>query len=96
MVDIKTNVNIVAGAGYKVLQVIFNNATAYMHNTVIKKWDLCSGNAILNALGGKMTDFKGNELSYVDDGNYVQSTGLLATMSHHETYVEKLKDLKLP
>lgn len=66
-----------------------------MHKTVIKKWDLCSGNAILNSLGGKMTDFKGNELSYIDDGNYVQSAGLLATMSNHETYVEKLKDLKL-
>lgn len=66
-----------------------------MHKTVIKKWDLCSGNAILNALGGKMTDFKGNELRYVDDGNYVHSTGLLATMFNHETYVEKLKDIKL-
>ncbi|XP_063705790.1 putative inositol monophosphatase 3 [Culicoides brevitarsis] len=83
-----------AGAGYKVLKVIFDNAI-YMHNTVIKKWDLCAGNAILNALGGKMTDFKGNELLYLDDGNYVHSTGLLATMSKHETYVEKLKDVKL-
>jgi len=80
-----------AGAGYKVLQVVFNNATAYLHKTNIKKWDLCAGNAILSALGGEMTDFQGKPISYVDDHNYVHSTGVLATLGGHEQYVQKLK-----
>lgn len=83
-----------AGAGYKVLQIIFNNATAYVHKTDIKKWDICSGNAILNSLGGKMTDFKGQEITYFDDKKYVHSSGLIATMKNHEMYVEKITKAK--
>lgn len=81
-----------AGAGYKILQCVFNNATAYLHNTNIKKWDLCAGNAILNSLGGKMTDFQGKSIIYLNDKNYVQSNGVLATFStpNHEKYIQKL------
>lgn len=82
-----------AGAGYKILQVVFNNATAYLHNTTIKKWDLCAGNAILASLGGQMTDFDGKKISYVDDKNYAHTNGILATFSTttHQQYIEKLK-----
>ncbi len=36
---------------------------AYVHVTLIKKWDICAGNAILNALGGKLTDLAGKTVS---------------------------------
>ena len=37
---------------------------AYVHVTKIKKWDICAGDAILRALGGKLTDLDGKEVDY--------------------------------
>lgn len=88
----KTRLLSAAGAGYKVLQVIFNNATVYLHTTAIKKWDLCAGNAILNSLSGKMTDLNGKEISYLDDKNYSHGGGILASMFNHDSYLEKVKE----
>lgn len=75
-----------AGAGYKVLQVVFNNATAYMHKTRIKKWDLCAGHAILSALGGKMTTLEDRPIGYNAHDSEVNDDGVLATLRHHNYY----------
>ena len=40
---------------------------AYVHVTKIKKWDICAGDAILRALGGKLTDLDGKEVDYSRD-----------------------------
>ena len=37
---------------------------AYVHVTKIKKWDICAGDAILRALGGRLTDLDGKEVDY--------------------------------
>ncbi|KAJ6633699.1 putative inositol monophosphatase 3 [Pseudolycoriella hygida] len=80
-----------AGAGYKVLQVVFNNATAYIHTAHIKKWDLCAGNAILNSLKGRMTDLSNKEIVYLGDRGDVEHTkGLLATLTNHQFYIDKI------
>uniref|UniRef100_A0A8C4WVC9 inositol-phosphate phosphatase n=1 Tax=Eptatretus burgeri TaxID=7764 RepID=A0A8C4WVC9_EPTBU len=54
-----TNVSIVSagGAGFKALSLIdvendkSDKADVYIHTTLIKKWDICAGNAILEAIG---------------------------------------------
>lgn len=90
----KTRILSAAGAGFKVMQVLFSNATMYIHKTAIKKWDLCAGNAILNAVGGRMTDFNGKEINYTDDKSYKHDTGILAALSNQKHYLEKLKKLE--
>ena len=50
------------GAGYKVLSLFEGEANAYVHTTLIKKWDICAGHALLSAHGGKMTTLRGNDL----------------------------------
>lgn len=78
--------------GYKVLQVVTNNATAYIHTTNIKKWDICAGNAILNAVGGKMTNLQNESIDYATGSNPVNDKGLLATLVHHQMYLTKISD----
>lgn len=83
----KTPITNAGGAGYKVLEVIFGNATNYIHMTDIKKWDLCAGNAILSALKGKMTTLKNQPIYYERDPNtFVNHDGVIATLRNHEYY----------
>ena len=84
------------GAGYKAWEVAKGNQDVYIHVTLIKKWDICAGTALLNALGGKMTTLDGSEVDYSGDPLEVKNTGgVLATMHDHEAYVDKLKDAKV-
>ncbi|KAK4872671.1 hypothetical protein RN001_014700 [Aquatica leii] len=79
------------GAGYKVLEVVNGKADAYLHVTAIKKWDICAGNAILNALGGRMTTKQNTVINYSDSDDVVNENGLIATLKNHQYYVDKLK-----
>ncbi|GAB6026633.1 hypothetical protein CHUAL_013040 [Chamberlinius hualienensis] len=81
------------GAGYKVLQVCSGEADAYVHVTMIKKWDICAGNAILYALGGNMTTLIGEKLAYGPYDNEKNEDGLLATIYNHQKYLNGLKKL---
>lgn len=81
---------IAAGAGYKVLKVAHGQVDSYVHTTAIKKWDICAGNAILNALGGKMTTKHGQALNYLNDNEVVNTGGLIATLKNHDLFVNKL------
>lgn len=84
------------GAGYKVLALLdlpaeesMDQADAYVHITFIKKWDICAGDALLRALGGKMTTLKGEDIDYRDvplnKGGLVASVGV-----DHKALVDKL------
>lgn len=82
-------------AGYKVLslldvpEVSQEKADVYIHVTYIKKWDICAGNAVLKALGGKMTTLAGEEISYT--GSEDVEDGLIASINiNHQRLVEKL------
>ncbi|XP_023034929.2 putative inositol monophosphatase 3, partial [Drosophila willistoni] len=79
-----------AGAGYKVLQVVANNASAYLHTSKIKKWDICAGDAILHALGGTMTTLDDRLINYGPEESPVNTNGLLATLEKHAEYMDML------
>eukprot|EP00794_Sanderia_malayensis_P004579 gene4581-5181_t len=81
------------GAGYKVLSLVEGAADVYIHSTKIKKWDVCAGNAILNSMYGKMTDLLGQNIEYNDKDDIVLNHGLIASMTDHENFVEKLGNL---
>lgn len=85
-----------AGAGFKVLELVHNNADVYMHKTHIKKWDTCAGNAILNYFGGKMTTLKNASIDYSHNGSPINPDGLLASIKNHDEYMEKIKKVQLP
>lgn len=86
----ESNILAAAGAGYKVLQVVGNNATAYLHSTKIKKWDICAGDAILRTFGGKMTTLDNQLIDYGPNESPVNARGLLATVVNHELYIDKI------
>lgn len=96
----KDNVEIIpaGGAGYKSLEVAARNANAYLHVTAIKKWDICAGNALLNQVGGKMTDLSGNEIDYSYPGiqrkNIKLEGGLLGTTKNHYTFLTKINGFR--
>ncbi|XP_067635379.1 putative inositol monophosphatase 3 [Eurosta solidaginis] len=81
-----------AGAGYKVLQVISNNATVYLHSTKIKKWDTCAGHALLNALGGDMKNLHREKIDYGPEGSPVNDKGIIASVVAIEEYEKKLQE----
>ena len=64
--------------------------------TKIKKWDVCAGDAILQAAGGTLSDWKGNPVSYGYDSDEVLTAGLLVTGSDeaHTTLLKRLADEK--
>lgn len=70
-----------AGSGYKIIQVLEGNATIYLHDTRIKKWDLCAGNALVSSLGGRMVTLKGEGINYSADSNRVVENGLLVELN---------------
>lgn len=82
-----------AGAGYKVLEVVFGNATNYVHKTEIKKWDICAGHAILSSLNGKMTTLKNKPITYKrNPETFVNKEGVIATLRNHQYYAGKIYD----
>jgi len=81
------------GAGYKAVEVIRGKADVYAHVTLIKKWDICAGNALLNAVGGKMKTLKNETITYDKESGPLNKNGLLASMSHFNYYLDKLGPL---
>jgi 3'(2'), 5'-bisphosphate nucleotidase len=86
----------VGGAGHKVLLVIEGKAHAYVFaSRGCKKWDTCAPQAILESVGGKLTDILGNELSYDKDVNHTNELGVLAThdsVKAHKFFCNKIPD----
>uniref|UniRef100_H3CZI5 3'(2'),5'-bisphosphate nucleotidase 1 n=1 Tax=Tetraodon nigroviridis TaxID=99883 RepID=H3CZI5_TETNG len=81
----------VGGAGNKVIQLVEGRASAYVFASPgCKKWDTCAPEAILTAVGGKLTDMHGNAYRYDADVKHMNSAGVLATLRNHEYYIRRV------
>lgn len=81
----------VGGAGNKIIQLIEGRASAYVFASPgCKKWDTCGPEAILHAVGGKLTDMHGNPYRYDADVKHMNSAGVLATLRNHEYYARRV------
>ena len=66
-----------------------------MHVTLIKKWDICPGDAILRALGGKLTTLRGEDVDYAESSGEKNEGGLIAALHDHGAFVNALKDVQV-
>lgn len=82
--------NYLCFVGFKTLALFNGKASVYVHTTLIKKWDICSGSAILRQAGGKMTTLKGEDIDFSYSSNPKNKGGLLAARTQHDVYLEKL------
>ena len=80
-------------SGYKTLEVISGNVSAYVHVTAIKKWDICAGNALLRELHGQQTTLLGRNIDYSATGSPANTDGLLVTLHDHERYLQALQPI---
>ncbi|CAL8116258.1 unnamed protein product [Orchesella dallaii] len=73
------------GAGHKALYLVEGVANAYVFASKgLKKWDTCAPEALLQAVGGKMTDLSGQAYSYNKDVSFYRIFHLLLVFNQHE------------
>ncbi|XP_055957280.1 3'(2'),5'-bisphosphate nucleotidase 1, partial [Patella vulgata] len=83
----------VGGAGHKVLLLIEGKVHAYVFGSPgCKKWDTCAPEAVLHAVGGTLTDMHGNPIKYHKGVQKRNSGGVLATLSNHKWYAERIPE----
>ncbi|XP_060722323.1 3'(2'),5'-bisphosphate nucleotidase 1 [Tachysurus vachellii] len=81
----------VGGAGNKIIQLVEGKASAYVFASPgCKKWDTCATEAILHAVGGKLTDMHRNSYRYDADVKHMNSAGVLATLRDHQFYASRV------
>ncbi|XP_016373159.1 3'(2'),5'-bisphosphate nucleotidase 1 isoform X1 [Sinocyclocheilus rhinocerous] len=86
----------VGGAGNKIIQLVEGKASAYVFASPgCKKWDTCAPEAILHAVGGKLTDMHGNAYTYDANVKHMNSAGVLATLRNHEYYLSRVPQVVL-
>ncbi|XP_053568487.1 3'(2'),5'-bisphosphate nucleotidase 1 isoform X2 [Bombina bombina] len=83
----------VGGAGNKIIQLIEGQASAYVFASPgCKKWDTCAPEAILHAVGGKLTDIHGNPFEYHKDVKHMNSAGVLAALRNFNYYSSRVPE----
>ncbi|KAK7104394.1 3'(2'),5'-bisphosphate nucleotidase 1-like isoform X4 [Littorina saxatilis] len=88
-----TEVVRVGGAGHKVLLLIEGKAHAYVFASKgCKKWDTCAPEAVLHAVGGRLTDLLGKPIPYGANVKFPNASGVLATVANHDWYVSQIPD----
>ena len=73
--------------------MIEKKAHAYVFASIgCKKWDTCAPEAILHALGGKLSDIHGKPILYHANAVRKNMGGVLATIANHQWYVDKIAE----
>ncbi|CAL1534611.1 unnamed protein product [Lymnaea stagnalis] len=86
-----TDIIRVGGAGHKVLLLLEGKVHAYVFASKgCKKWDTCAPEAVLHAIGGRLTDILGNPILYHANVQRQNAGGVLATLQKHQWYVDKI------
>lgn len=81
----------VGGAGHKVILLLEGRASAYVFASLgCKKWDTCAPEAILHAVGGKLTDCHNNSYVYHKDVEHRNTGGVVAAYSNHDFYIQRV------
>lgn len=81
----------VGGAGNKIIQLVEGKASAYVFASPgCKKWDTCAPEAILHAVGGRLSDMHNNAYRYDAEVKHMNSAGVLATLRNHQYYVSRV------
>jgi len=64
--------------GNKLLRVLRGQASAFVCGPGPSRWDTCAGEALLMAVGGKVTDLDGSPYIYKEGGTYDNLSGHIA------------------
>ncbi|KAM3184276.1 hypothetical protein ACTXT7_008686 [Hymenolepis weldensis] len=81
------------GCGYKMLMLLEGVAHAYIYASPgCKRWDTCAVEALINAIGGKVTGIDGREYSYAAGVQPTDFRGLIVipNTAWHEEYVKRM------
>ncbi|KAH0622689.1 hypothetical protein JD844_025202 [Phrynosoma platyrhinos] len=78
---------------YEIIQLVEGKASAYVFASPgCKKWDTCAPEAILHAVGGKLTDIHGNFFRYNKEVKHMNSGGVLAALRNHDYYASRVPE----
>mmetsp|Transcript_96484 Transcript_96484/g.268130 ORF Transcript_96484/g.268130 Transcript_96484/m.268130 type:complete len:325 (+) Transcript_96484:64-1038(+) len=70
---------ITQGAGQNLLKVLRGETSAFVQEAGASRWDSCAGEALLMAVGGKVTDLDGRPYAYTEGApSYINAGGLIA------------------
>lgn len=81
------------GCGFKMLMLLEGVAHAYVYASVgCKRWDTCAPEALINAIGGRVSGVDGRAYSYASHVHPVDGRGVIATptAAWHSAYVERI------
>ena len=81
------------GAGYKVILLLEGTADGYIFASPgCKRWDTCACEAVLEGVGGKLTDVFGNRIKYELADSYMNKSGVIASLKEHNLYLDLIPE----
>lgn len=80
-------------SGELALAYVANGSLSAFVNNYTKIWDVAAGAVLIECMGGKVTDFQGNNLDYTVDRDRIEVVAAIDEVTHGKI-IEILKDYK--